>query len=263
MADALFVRSGDDRYEPTGLARGPWSPHALHGGPVAALVAMLAESVPAPLPMHPARLTLELLKPVPLAPLTARCEVLRPGKKVQLVEVELGADGTPVARARVLRLRRMPTPIPDGAVGGSLAPPPTPRSARPSPASWAGRDASFHADACEHRVVEGAWGEVGPCLDWVRLRVPLLPDTPATPFARVAAAADFGNGIGAALPFERFRFLNADLTIHLHRLPEGDAVALEAETFLGEEGVAVAESRLSDSRGRIGRALQSLLIEPR
>ncbi len=78
-----------------------------------------------------------------------------------------------------------------------------------------------------------------------------------------AAAADFGNGIGAALPFESFRFLNADLRPQLHRLPVGDWVCLDAVSYPEPAGVGVAESTLSDPRGRIGRALQSLLIERR
>ena len=66
MGDALFERSGDD-FLPTEITRGPWSPDALHGGPVSALLAGLAEALPRPGPMMPARITIELLRPVPLA----------------------------------------------------------------------------------------------------------------------------------------------------------------------------------------------------
>lgn len=263
MNDSLFTREDDAHVRPTDLARGPWTPDALHGGPVAGLVAHLAESAPAPQPMHPARLTLELLRPVPLRPLETAVRVVRPGRKVQLVEVTLRADGTDVARALCLRLRAERVPLPAEVVAGAFAPPPGHEGAAPSNPAWAGELRAFHSHATEHRVVRGAWGEPGPCTDWIRLRAPLFPDATDSPFVRVAALADFGNGIGSALPFSAWRFVNADLTIHLHRLPAGDWVCLDAATFPDAGGVAVAESLLSDEHGRLGRALQSLLVEKR
>ena len=262
MTESLFTRDGD-RYLPTELARGPWSPDALHGGPVAALVAHVAESAPAPGPMHPARLTLELLRPVPLAPLRPSVRVVRPGKKVQLVEASLHAGDVEVARGVLLRLRTQSVLLPRETAGGDTTPPPGPQTANAVTPARIGALRAYHSHATEHRVVKGSWQEIGPCTDWVRVHARLVGEAPLSPLARVAACADFGNGIGAALPFEKFRFVNADLTISLHRLPMGDWVCLDAVTHPEPGGVATAESTLFDERGRIGRALQSLLIEPR
>jgi hypothetical protein len=261
-AEALFVADAGV-FVPTELARGPWSPDALHGGPVAALLAHLAAGAETPGPMHPARLTIELLRPVPLAPLRPAVRLLRPGRKVQLVESALFADEREVARCMLLRLRREAVALPAGARSGALAPPPGPETVAAARAPWRGAQRAYHSHATEHRLVRGEWGVPGPCADWIRLRVPLLPGTPPAPLERVAAAADFGNGVGAALPFEGFTFLNADLTIHLHRLPAGEWVCLDAVTWPDEGGVAVAESALYDERGRLGRALQSVLVEAR
>ena len=262
MQDALFERDGV-LYRPTDLARGPWSPDALHGGPVAALVAHAADAVAAPGPMHPARLTLDLLRPVPLAPLRATARVVRPGRKVQLVEVSLSASEVEVARGTLLRIRTEKTPLPEETAGGDVAPPSGPDALAPSRPAWRSGLRAYHSHATEHRILHGEWGALGPCTDWIRVRVPLFAGTPLTPFERVAALADFGNGIGAALPFEKFRFINADLTLQLHRLPEGEWVCLDAVTYPDESGVGAAESALFDQRGRIGRALQSLLLEAR
>ncbi len=262
MPDALFRPDGD-RFVPHELARGPWSPNALHGGPVAALLARTAEHVPAPGPMHPARFNVELMRPVPLAPLTATARVIRPGKKVQWVEASLLADGNEVARATLLRIRSDEVPWPEEVAGGDVTlPMPGPDAVEAiAPAFVTGELPGYHNTATEHRFVRGAWGELGPVSDWIRLRHPVVPDEAPSPLQRVAAVADFGNGVSSALPYARYRFINPDLTITLHRLPADEWVCLDAVTYPEPQGVGVAESTLYDERGRIGHAAQTLLIE--
>ena len=266
MADSLFVPSGD-LWLPTELSRGPWSPHALHGGPVAALLVRAAEQVPSDGPMPVARVTVELLRPVPLSPLSVRSRVARPGRKVQLAEISLHAGESEVARATVLRIRHFDLAIPPGAAalaGGAPIEAPD-DLARTQPAWVEGGDAplAFHSHATEHRVVRGSWGEPGPIVDWIRLRVPVVPGESPSPAQRVAAVADFGNGISSVLPFDRYVFINPDLTIHLNRMPEGEWICLDAATHLGDRGAGLAESALYDRRGRIGRAVQSLILDRR
>lgn len=263
MADELeplFAPEGE-LWRPSAFARGPWSAGALHGGPVAALLARLAEDLPQPLPMHPARITVELLRPAPLAPLRGSARVLRAGRKVQLTESSLFLGDVEVARATLLWIRREPLPLPADHGGGRAEPPPGPETAKVTPPAWSSGAPTYHSHAVEHRVVRGAWGALGPCTDWIRLRVPVVAGEAPSPLQRVAAAADFGNGISAALPLSAWRFINPDLTIHLERLPRGEWVCLDAVSFLGDEGTGVAESALYDESGRLGRSLQSLLLE--
>src|SRR3989442_1041655 len=120
---------------------------------------------------------------------------------------------------------------------------------------------AFHADAVEHRFVVGGFDRPGPATDWIRLRVPLVAGEPTSPLCRVAAAADFGNGISWVLSrLEGYTFINPDLTICLHRMPAGEWVCLEAATWPSFDGIGLCESLLWDERGLIGRALQSLLL---
>lgn len=268
MADALFARLAADRYRATELGRGPWSPDALHGGPVAALLAGAAEAEMAASeapPMHPARLTLDLERPVPLGELTTTARVVRPGRKVQVVEVELldGAGERRLARASLLGIRAADIDLPaerhapddpvpphrDTAVEGEVWEP------MPLP--------MFHKDGVEHRFVAGGLLRLGPAQDWIRLQVPVVAGEPVYPLQRVAGAADFSNGLSMVLPPDRWAFINPDLTVTLHRLPEGEWVGLDATTRIDEVGVGTAESDLFDERGRIGRAVQTLLVEPR
>jgi hypothetical protein len=264
MADALFRPEGDV-WIPHALTRGPWSPLALHGGPVAALLARTAERVPAPGPMHPARLTVELLRPVPLAPLRVTASVLRPGRKVQWVAASLHAGDVEVARAPRVRIRTEPLPWSEVVAGGPVAltfPGPDP-AGRVAPSFTAQDAPGYHNQATEHRVVRGSWTELGPIVDWIRLRHPLVPDETPSPLQRVAAVADFGNGVSAARPYDRYQFINPDLTSALHRLPATEWVCLEAATYPERHGTATAESVLWDEQGRLGYAVQTVLLEPR
>ena len=260
---ALFEPVDDGAWQPTGFARGPWTPDALHGGPVAALLAGAAERAGATSGMarHPARLSVELLRPVPMAPLWVRAAVTRPGRKVQLVDAELRtADDTVVASARLLQIRAKDVAAP---VTTAVAPPPGPDGIERTRPMVRDLEA-FHSHGVEHRFAAGMMGTPGPAIDWIRLTVPVVPGEPPSPLQRVAAAADFGNGIsGVVTAFEQLLFINPDLTIHLHRAPAGEWVCLEAVTWMEDHGTALAESRLWDEHGPLGRSLQSLLVDDR
>jgi acyl-coenzyme A thioesterase PaaI-like protein len=255
-----------DTASPTPIARGPWSASAQHGGAPAALLARTLERCdPGPADFV-ARLTIELLRPVPLVPLTVAARTTRPGKKVQLVEATLSADGVEVARATALRLRtaELALPVPERE-----------RRAFPGPEESPGFAISFSADderdgavmpegfwnAMDVRLATGSWVEAGPSAVWFRLRIPVVAGEEPSPLQRVAAAADFGNGVSAALERGRYLFINPDLTIYLHRQPTGEWVGLDARTHAEANGVGLAESALHDEGGRIGRSLQSLLVD--
>ncbi len=261
MANALFEPDGA-RFVATELARGPWSPEALHGGPPAALLARCAERVAGDDGMMVTRLTVELLRPVPVAPLSVETRMLRPGRKVQLVGASLHAGDTEVARATALRIRTTGLPVADDMP--RPAPPPGPDTVGPSTSPGIALQdyPAFHNRGVEHRFVAGAFDLAGPATDWIRLRVPLVAGEETSPLARVAAAADFGNGISWILPRGGgWQFINPDLTIALHRHPAGEWVCLEAVTFLESHGVGQSESVLWDERDRLGRSMQCLLLD--
>jgi acyl-CoA thioesterase len=255
----IFERDGE-RFLPTELARGPWDAQALHGGAPAALLARTVEMWEPGHDLFVSRLTYEFLRPVPLAPLEVSVETLRPGRRAQLVGASLRSGGDEVCRLTALRLARPPA---SAVIAEDTPAPPGPQQGRPITFSLAPTtEVSFAASAMRMRFVAGE-DSPGPATVWLRLAHPLLRDEPASPLVRVVAAADFGNGVGAALDFERFVFINADLTVHLHRAPEGEWVCLDAVTRISAGAGAMAESRLYDERGPIGRAVQSLVVGER
>lgn len=275
MSDALFELIGDasgDRFRvlPTGLSRGPWSPDALHGGPVGILVAEaverhLADSFPG---AHlVTRLTLDLERPVPLAPLTVTSTLVRPGRKVQVVEVLVcDESGSRLARASALAIRHRAAALPADLVRPDDSPPAVADPEVPGKlGDWGfpATELAYHQDATEHRFVAGGVTTPGPVTDWIRLAVPVFPDRAPSALQRVMAAADFLNGVSWTLSGLEWIFINPDLTVTLHRLPVGDQVAVDAVTRIDPSGVGTAEADLYDTHGRIGRAVQTLLVEQR
>ncbi|HMF83770.1 MAG TPA: thioesterase family protein [Acidimicrobiia bacterium] len=257
LPDAVFHRDGD-RYVPTALARGPWDPNAQHGGPSAALLARSVEEHEAASPAHVARMTIELLRPVPMQPIDVRARTVRPGKKVQLVESSVLADETEVVRATALRIRREDIPFADPP-DDRLVPGPN-EQLREHFENIGGLNFGFAMDVS---LARGEVGVPGPAAVWFRLAVPIVAGEEPTPLMRVAAAADFGNGISGAVTWDEHLFINPDLTIYLHRLPFGPWVGLDAHTWPTHEGVGFADAALYDERGRIGRSVQALLLDRR
>jgi hypothetical protein len=269
MAPSIFLADGE-RFVPTEQARGPWDPEALHGGAPAALIATAFERHD-PVPGAPvARMGFELLRPIPLAPLTVEVRTLRPGRRVQELAAELHAerpDGPRelVCRASALRVqeigRDLPEP-PDGALATETMPGPDQGTPVRFALNAEVEQASFAASAMEMRWLDDP-KQLGPGRVWMRLRHPLVGEEPASPLARLAATADFGNGISASLPFERFLFINADLQVHLHRPPRGEWIGIDARTLLHRGGIGLAESVLHDLDGPVGRAFQALVVASR
>lgn len=257
MSGSFFVPDGDG-FVATELTRGPWDAGSQHGGPPAALIATVLET------RHPrpdarvVRFTVEILRPVPIGTVEVASRVVRPGKRVELLEAALSAGGEQVMIACAWRVRNDPA---GPTVAGAAAPLPPPDAGGHVPFFPTGRSAGYHT-GMESRFLRGTFTEPGPAAAWMRMRVPLLPDAAPTPLARVLIAADSGNGVSGPLDYRRWIFINTDLTVYLHRLPEGEWIGLDAVTTV-TAGAGVAESTIHDATGPIGKGLQSLYVAAR
>jgi hypothetical protein len=256
---ALFAaRNG--RYVASELTRGPWDPGAQHGGAPAALLVGALERLEGPPELQLARVTFEFLRPVPLGELELAVSVVRPGRRVQLLEgTILAPGGVEVVRARALRIARADT---GGTVTEEPAPPAPPETGEVKALAPPHGLTMFSPDGIEVRFVAGGFGG-GPATAWFRLRHPVVAGESPSPLQRLAAAADFGNGISAVLSWDEYLFINPDLTLYIDREPVGEWICLQSRTVLAAGGVGKAESVLFDSRGRVGRATQALLVARR
>jgi hypothetical protein len=256
MTDAaVFVRDGE-RYVGTEIGLAPWYPGALHGGAPAALVAhVLAKAVADPV-LRIARITYEFVRPVMVGPISVATELVRPGRRMTLIDATVrDGDGVEVTRARALFAR--PAPFAAGPDG----PPPFPGPEDGAPNDWARSTPMFATHGMELRFVQGRFGIPGPSIAWLRLQVPIVAGEPVLGVEPIAAAADFGNGISSVLDWGRHSFINPDLTLYVEREPVDEWVALQSEMRVVQGSVSVATSVLWDRRGRIGLAVQSLLVD--
>lgn len=253
--DAVFVQDGAT-FTATDLGLGPWAPGALHGGAAAALLAHAFLDHAPTTGLRPVRLTYDFVRPVPQGPLTADVEVVRPGRRVTLLDAVL-RDGE---RAEVTRARALL--VAPSELGATPAqPPPFPGPDDGAVNDLPGPDGpTFAVDAMEIRFVDGRFREPGPATAWFRLRCPLITEHVTAPLELVAAAGDFGNGIASELTWDEHVFINPDLTLYVEREPVDEWVALQSRMRVAPGSVAVAESVLWDRAGRIGRATQSLVV---
>jgi Acyl-CoA thioesterase C-terminal domain/Acyl-CoA thioesterase N-terminal domain len=261
MDEAFYERSGGDSFVASELTRGPWDPGAQHAGPPSALLGRELERFDGDGSFQVGRVVFEILRPVPIGPVRIESRVLRPGKKVQLVEASLSGEAGELMRVTAWLLRKAELELPDGAVVDD-APPPGPEQGWTPEFFPTGQDVGYHT-AMEWKAVAGAFLEPGPATVWMRMRHPLVAGEEPSPLQRALVAADVGNGISAVLDWRSYVFINVDLTVHFERMPEGEWVCVDAATRPQPTGIGTAESKLSDRRGRIGRAAQSLLIAAR
>lgn len=256
---SFFVADGD-AFRATELTRGPWSAEHQHAGPPAALLARALECA-LPREFAIARLTVEILRPVPIARLGVSAQPLRAGRKVQWLSADLlAADGTLLARAHAVAMRTtaLSLPVRGDPVVDAV---PSPERSEPFAFDFFAWPIGYHV-GMESRLARGAFRR-GPVAMWMRMRFPLIAGEPPSPLQRVMIAADSGNGVSQVLDPRAFTFVNPDLTVYLHRPPAGEWVCLDARTIPQERGIGLADTRLLDEQGPVGRSVQSLLIDAR
>lgn len=254
-----IFRVDGDRVVTSPDAAGPWDPRMQHGSAPAALVVWAAEAIPTPVPMRIARVTIDLMRPVPVAPLTVSSEILRDGRKIQLCGVRILADGVVVVSASVLKIKQQAAELPPD-IAALAVDLPGPDESMIEPGNLA--NCPF-VKCISMRAARGRFGVTGPGAIWFRVDSPLIAGAAVSQAMRAVVASDFSNGTSPALDFSQWTFINADLSVSLAREPVGDWILLDGQSWIGPDGAGLAMSRLADQRGYFGQAVQSLVIERR
>jgi acyl-Coa thioesterase superfamily protein/acyl-CoA thioesterase superfamily protein len=263
LPTALYVPDGDG-FAATDLTIGPWDPGLQHAGPVAALLAREAERVTEIPDGQTVRLAFDILAPVPVGPVQVTARLLRPGRRIELVEAVLTAGSSPARPARpLMRLTawRMRTSPVEGTPEAGV-PLPAPEESRPETAAFFTTDVAYHR-ALDWRFAHGSFNAPGPAAAWTRPLCALVEGEPISPLQHLLVMTDAASGISAVLDWQRATFANVDLTVALVRPPAGEWLAADATTTVGPSGAGQCFADLYDATGRIGRSTQALFVEPR
>ena len=263
---SLYEPDGD-LFAATAYTRGPWNPEHQHAGPPAALLSRAIDRASGLHDGQTARISFDILRPVPVARLRVEARILRPGRRVEQVEATLCDEaGAALMRATAWRMRRENVEVPER-LAVTEPPPEGPEGGRPG--GWIRPEVAdprldvawFHS--LEWRFVQGGFDAPGPGLAWTRLRVPVVAGEPPSGLERLLVMADGASGISYELDWSRYLFINTDLGVHLEREPRGEWFAMDARTRIGDAGMGLCTAVLSDQQGRVGVSTQSLLIDSR
>ncbi len=252
--------------EHTGSLWGPMQ----HGGPVAALLTRAMDRLDHVPGTRITRVTVDLLGPVPVAPVRVRAQVDRPGRRISLLSAVMeaaGPDGVrrPVARASAWRLATEPTDDVALRLDPEIVPPAEPDGrgvfGLRLPDTWT---IEGFVAALTWNVVDSGGAPDRPALAWLRMDHPLVAGERLTPLERIVAIADTVNGIGAQLDAAEFTYLNTDLTVLLHTPPaDGGWVGLAAQNSVGPDGVGANSAVVYDASGPVGHVTQNVLVQRR
>jgi hypothetical protein len=249
-------------YEATALTIGPWDPGLQHAGPPAALLLREAELAGGIEGGQTVRLAYDIFAPVPVGPVQVSATVVRPGRRIELVEAVLTAgDARPLMRLSAWRMRTRA----DGAAEDRPDPHPAAagwQDSRSETAAFFSEEIAYHR-ALEWRFATGSFNSPGPASAWTRPECELVAGEKMTPLQHLLVMTDAASGISAALDWTTMSFANVDLSLALHRAPEGEWLGMDARTVLGGTGAGQCYAVLFDETGAIGRSTHALFVEPR
>ncbi|MFI2762367.1 thioesterase family protein [Streptomyces echinatus] len=255
---SYYERIDEHRYKPTDHASGAWDPAEQHVSPLAGLIVHTIDQHVAGQPdsgLTVARLGFDILGRLALDECEIRVETIRPGRTIELLEAVALIAGRPVVTARAWRLASCDTTAVAGGGAEALTPPGA-LASWPLHSVWPGG----YIASLDVRPL--APPRPGRATAWISTGLDLVAGEPSSPLASYVALVDTANGIAARQSPTAWMFPNVDLTIHLHRRPEGRWTGLDTTVTFGPSGHGVTSTVLHDTAGPVGHAQQILTVRP-
>ncbi|MGH3451332.1 MAG: thioesterase family protein [Haloechinothrix sp.] len=261
---AFYTVHGDDVFESSSATESPWDEKLQHGGPPAALLARAVERVRPDPAMQIARITVDILGGIPQGTIRTEAAIVRPGKRIELIEARLWANDRLAVTATAWRIRTNPdstrAQVRDGGRSRNAVSVPAEQPHRyPSGVSpeWG------YGRAIDWRPIDGGFDELGPARVWTRLRIPLVAGEDSSPIQRLLVVADSTNGLSSELPLSEWLFIPPTMTATIQRPPESEWMLLDARTTIGSDGLGMAQSEMYDAHGLTAAVTQPLVVAPR
>jgi acyl-Coa thioesterase superfamily protein/acyl-CoA thioesterase superfamily protein len=259
LPTAFFRQLHENGFEPGEAVIGPWSSDFQHGGPPSALLTHALRTYPSSGKFVITRITIELLSAVPVKPCEIKVEVVRSGKRIELLKGEYLSEGKTYLIAHAWRFN--PEPGVTGAMADSFELPLLPE---PQPQKFFQGISYFpYGEAIEWRFTRGGYDSLGPATVWTRPRIPLIEHHDIEGLESLVLMVDSANGISAELDILNWTFVPVDMTVGIYRQPEGTWLGMDARTVMGDEGIGQTTTTLFDCQGKVGQSVHTLFIRPR
>ncbi|WP_459611817.1 thioesterase family protein [Corynebacterium urogenitale] len=254
----------------TPITASPWGEGFQHGSPPAALVAYLLEAGAhnAGLDLEEgrfSRMTVDLLGAVPLGKLVGQVSILRPGKRISLLEcVVTDESGREFIRGRGWWLKGTDTSAIERVVADDI---PGPEQGTPA-TDWQEHWASGYIDSIEVIRVplperEHDNAQANPHCYWTRSTHPAVAGQEESAWTRLMKTADIANGLNShLLDTAEWTYMNVDMSVYLHRMPVGEWTGIVAEHNYGPDGIGTTIARIYDTSGPIGTISQAIMLAP-
>ena len=261
----VFQQDGD-MLVPTRLAVGPWYEGTQHGSSMLLLAALAAEKAPSDSPRQLTRLTVDMMKAAPMAPIQLVTQVRKGGRYMDVLDISIRSNGDEFVRASALYFRVDDVPVPERVNYSGPVPQLPPPLTKPLFEHVSNQEGFHHAIDVRVDV------ETKPAVMWFRMKQPVVDDLPITPLLRVALAADWTYSIpnisnriltGESFASQPFFGINPDTTINLHRPAQGEWIGIQTTPAFDAYGAGTAMGKVFDQNGIIGFVNQSILIRGR
>ncbi|MGI8668135.1 MAG: thioesterase family protein [Jatrophihabitans sp.] len=258
---AFYLPGPTGTFESTAATTSPWDASLQHGGPPAALLARAIENCQPRPDLAVVRISIDFLGPIPQGRMSVDAQVLRPGRRVELVEARLSTGGRSIVVARAWRSQVTAASVPSVPAEPAVpSPPPGPQPQQYFP----GLDPQWgYGRAIEWRFVRGGFQQLGPVAVWARPLLPLVAGEVATGLQRSLIVADSANGLSAELDLAEWLFIPPTLGLTLYREHRSEWLLLQASTVIDPRGTGMAHATLSDEFGEYAVATQPLLVQRR
>jgi len=259
MTESLFIQEGKI-YTPTEKALGPWGGGMLHGGASSGLIGHALDEASGRNELQFTRISLDMFRPVPQSPLTIESRIVRDGKRVQVIDVSVIANGKEVARGTGLKMAPKNIELPDGM---SVSTETLPKPDEIPVTSMMGEEKAGKIPPGLHynlqtKRIDGFTAQ-GEGRAWFRMPVPLVAHKPMSPFVHMCLISDFGNGTGQFYVKNSAGSINADITLYLHRIPDGEWVGFDSKAHMQLNGIGVILTQLYDTKGPVGHISQAIM----
>ncbi len=259
--DGLYRRKGD-LFVPGPLTGGPWAADAQGGSATCALLAWAVEQLPTLAPMRTVRYTFDLLRTAPMRPLAVRSQVVREGKRIQVVQVEMLDGDVCVGTCRALRMRRADHAPP---VSENPVLPPREQPEPPGEHAWPNEARRAELPGVMHAYdvrVPGGEPLAFPNVLWLKMVADVVEGSPTPPIVVLASAADFTSNLAAHAERTEWSMINADVSVDIVREPVGEWLAVVARTTYGPDGIGHSSAHIHDLTGFVASSMTMGIVEP-